>query len=103
MKMLWLLVSILVLHQAVAMERIKEPVKTMSELIRPVFGDKVSQLDKIGITDKFEYLLSLEVMFYTQLYNICTGYNFKGGNKLLMPWIFIRHWIPKRQRIRQPY
>ncbi|CAB3992603.1 Hypothetical predicted protein, partial [Paramuricea clavata] len=40
MKMLWLLVSILVLHQAVAMERTKEPVKIMSELIRPVFGDK---------------------------------------------------------------
>jgi hypothetical protein len=67
MKMLWLLVSILVLHQAVAMERTKEPVKTMSELIRPVFGDKVSQLDKISITDKFEYLLSLEVMFYTTI------------------------------------
>ena len=42
--MLWLLVSTLVLHQAVAMESVQEPIKEMSEINPTMTSDKVSRL-----------------------------------------------------------
>ena len=58
MKILWLVLSTLFLHQAVAMKMVREPAKEMSEIAQVAVSEKVKvkeSLGKFSMTYKFEY------------------------------------------------